>query len=308
MMPLITVLLPTLNAEKYLAEALESLAAQTLQDFRVLVLDAGSEDRTRQVACSFPRVEFVECGRIGLGAQLRAGVEMVTGPLVARMDADDISLPGRFEAQARAMRPGITIVGTQISLIVGARQVAGQRLPATHVQIRRALFDGFPAFCHPSVMFRADLARRCGAYAIRGLGEDLDFFLRMTECGQGRNLPDVLHKYRLHPTSAVFQSFDEVRKNYSFGIACAKARALSLPEPVAEAFAERWRKRPWMARLTTRAECLGVQLYRSSRIRMANGRRFSGLAGAAFSVALRPKLMQTRARIAVETLLGRTPA
>jgi glycosyltransferase involved in cell wall biosynthesis len=305
MTPLITVLVPTLNAEEFFEEALTSLAAQTVRDFKILVLDGGSEDRTRQIACSFDRVEFIQCSRVGLGAQLRIGLERVETPFAARMDADDIALPRRFEAQIEALRnPELAIVGGQIDLLVGSTVCRAQALPQTHAQIRRTLLAGFPAFCHPAVMFRAAMARCRRAYSIAGLGEDLDFFLRMTEAGEGINLPTVLHRYRLHEHSASFTAFDEVRRNYAFALACANARRAGLPVPDAVAHAESWRTRNWAARLATKTECFGVRLYRKSRVRLAQGQRLRGLAGAAISVALRPRLIQARARIAFAARAG----
>ena len=157
-------------------------------------------------------------------------------------------------------------------------------------------------------MFRTALARRQRAYSIAGRGEDLDFFLRMTEAGEGRNLPTVLCRYRLHEQSASFTSFDEVRRNYSFALACANARRCGLPEPDHDQYTESWTRRSWAARLATKTECLGVQLYRKSRIRLTRGQRFRGLVGAAISVALRPRLIRTRALIALAALTRGEPA
>lgn len=300
MRSLLTVLIPTLNAADFLEEALDSLAAQTMRDFRILVLDGGSEDKTRQITLSRDGIGFVPCGPIGLGAQLRIGLEKANTPFIARMDADDISLPRRFEMQIEALaNPEIAIVGTQIDLLIGSTVCAAQPLPRAHSHIRRALLAGFPAFCHPSVMFRTTAARRVHAYAISGVGEDLDFFLRMTEAGAGSNLGSVLYRYRLHDRSVSFTSFEEVRRNYAFALACANARREGRPEPDPAAYALAWARRSWGSRLATRIECYGVRLYRRSRIRLAQGQRLKGLAGAAFSVAVRPALIRTRTRIAL---------
>jgi glycosyltransferase involved in cell wall biosynthesis len=303
MTPLVTVLMPTLNAQEFLGEALDSLASQTFQDFKVLVLDGGSTDNTLAIAHSYDRVEVISAGSVGLGAALRIGLEKVETPFAARMDADDVAVPQRLEIQVGEFRnPELAIVGGQIDLLIGLTVCRAQPFPQAHAQIRRALLAGFPAFCHPTVMFRTALARRQRAYSIAGLGEDLDFFLRMTEAGEGCNLPTVLCRYRLHEESASFTSFDEVRRNYSFALACANARRNGLTEPDHAQYAELWTRRSWAARLATKTECFAVQLYRKSRIRLTRGQRFQGLAGAAISVALRPRLIQTRARIAIAAL------
>ena len=143
------------------------------------------------------------------------------------------------------------------------------------------------------------------AYGISGLGEDLDFFLRITEAGQGRNLTEVLHLYRLHDDSATFTRFDEVRRNYAYAVACAEARRNNYVEPDPRVYAKRWADRGSISKILARAECLGTRLYRKSRVRMANGVNASAdVAGAAASVAIRPRLVYARTLIAIAGLPG----
>jgi glycosyltransferase involved in cell wall biosynthesis len=300
----ITVLMPTLNAEDYLREALDSLSAQTLQDFKVLVLDGGSTDDTRRVALSYDRVEFIDCGRVGLGAQLRVGLDRVTTPFVARMDADDVSLPGRFERQAQTLEQSdFAIVGGQIDLLVGSKVCRGQPLPRAHSGIRRLLLTGFPAFCNSAVMFRTDVARRCRAYSVKGLGEDLDFFLRMTEAGRGHNLPDPILRVRIHEQSTCFTSFEEVRRNYAYALHCAEARRNGARAPSEGEYATEWSRRGGVARLLTRLECFAVRLYRKSRGRLAAGDRIRGMLGVILSLLVRPRLIQARTLIKLADLV-----
>jgi glycosyltransferase involved in cell wall biosynthesis len=298
---LLTVLMPTLNAESFLPQALDSLAGQTFQDFDVLVVDAGSTDRTLDLVQDYRRVRarVVRSGRVGLGAQLRLGLDGITAKYVARMDADDVSEPGRFEALIATLenRSELAMVGSQIGLLIGDKRCRAGALPQQHELIRSALLDGFPAFCHPSVMFRAEAARRCNAYAIPGSGEDLDFYLRMTEAGKGENLAAVLHQYRIHERSVSFAGFDEVQRNYRYAVACARARGDGAAEPTIAEYTSTWNRRGSGARLAGRLECVGTRLYRKSRIRLAEGQRLRGLAGAVASVLVRPRLVRARAMI-----------
>lgn len=301
MTPLITVLMPVLNAEAYLGEALDSLAEQTLRDFKVLVLDGGSVDRTPELARAYHRIplDLVFCGRIGLGAQLRMGLHQVHSPYVARMDADDLSLAMRFEKQISAFEsiPELVIVGSQIELLIGSKVCRAAVLPQQHAHIRKALCAGFPAFCNPSVMYRTEVALRCSSDAVSGLGEDLDLFLRMTEAGAGRNLSEVLHRYRLHTGSTTFRSFEELRKDYKYALECARARRAGRQEPSAGQYAAKSGRRSGMQRLAARLECLGVTMYRRSRIRMAEGNWLIGILGVLLSVLLRPRLVRVRGKI-----------
>jgi glycosyltransferase involved in cell wall biosynthesis len=302
----LTVLLPTLNCDSYLLEALDSLAAQTFQDFKVLLLDGGSQDHTLHIARQYSRfpVEIVHCGPIGLGAQLRMGLALAETPLIARMDADDVSLPPRFERQVRALehQPDLALVGCQIELLIGSHTCRAGILPWRHEDIRKLLWAGFPAFCHPAVMFRAESARRCSAYSISGIGEDLDFFLRMTEAGVGLNLKDVLYRYRFHPQSISLRSFGEVRKNYEFALECARARRRGLREPNYAEYLSFSNKRALRQNFAAKCECVGVALYRRSRMLLATGGRCKGVLGVMLSLALRPSLVFARLRVQIAAL------
>src|SRR5271154_3223513 len=136
----LTVLMPTLNAESFLLPALDSLAGQTFQDFDVLVVDAGSTDRTLELVQDYSqirvklRVNVVRCGRVGLGAQLRLGLDLIESKYVARMDADDVSEPGRFEAQIGTLenRSELSMVGSQIGLLIGNKSCRAGALPQRH--------------------------------------------------------------------------------------------------------------------------------------------------------------------------------
>ncbi len=300
-MSLLTVLLPTLNCERYLSAALNSLSQQSFPDFEVLVLDGGSSDRTIEIAHQFPQlpITVVQCGPVGLGAQLRKGVYLAKGKYIARMDGDDISDPQRFERQITALEadPHLAIVGTQIQLLVGEAICKAGPLPQSHSKIRRLLELGFPAFSHPSVMFRATTARKCGGYRINGLGEDLDFYLRMTEAGTGRNMKETLHTYRLHLSSSSVQASDEVRMHYRFALDSASARRNGRPEPSLNKARESWSARGRIDRVFWFLERFAIRLYRRSRLRLVSGNRVSGLVGAGLSVLLRPNLIRARFEI-----------
>ena len=104
--PQISVLMPTRNAEAFVAEAVESILRQTVKDFELLVLDGGSTDRTLTILAGFgdPRLRVLAVPAAGIVAALNHGLEHARGPWVARQDADDISLPRRFELQLNALK------------------------------------------------------------------------------------------------------------------------------------------------------------------------------------------------------------
>ena len=100
--PRVSILLPAYNAERYLREAIDSMLSQTYQNFELLIIDDGSKDRTAEIVRSYTdeRIRFIqnECN-IGLANTLNKGMRLARGEYLARMDADDICVPTRFQAQ-----------------------------------------------------------------------------------------------------------------------------------------------------------------------------------------------------------------
>lgn len=102
-MPKISVILPAYNAEKYINEAIDSILTQTYRDFELIILNDCSKDRTEEIILSYEddRIVYLKNQvNMGVAATLNRGLAAAKGEYVARMDADDISLPERFEKQA----------------------------------------------------------------------------------------------------------------------------------------------------------------------------------------------------------------
>src|SRR5437868_1739700 len=101
--PLVSVVMPLYNAAVYLPAALDSILAQTLRDFELIVVDDGSRDRSpailRRYQSRDPRLRVISRPNTGIVGALNDGLAVSRGEFIARMDADDISLPERFEKQ-----------------------------------------------------------------------------------------------------------------------------------------------------------------------------------------------------------------
>jgi len=114
--PLVSVLLPYRDEESYLGEALESLSRQTLHDIEVLMVNDSSTDGSSSIAAALagsdPRFRCLDCSGRGLVDALNTALSAASAPWIARMDADDISLPRRLELQLReAERPCALLSG-----------------------------------------------------------------------------------------------------------------------------------------------------------------------------------------------------
>jgi glycosyltransferase involved in cell wall biosynthesis len=121
--PRVTVLLPVHDAERFLAEAVESVLAQSFRDFELLAIDDGSRDASAEILGDFARrdrrVRVVHRPHQGLIATLNDGLALARGELIARMDADDVALPRRLELQlARLDRePSLVCIGGAFEVI-----------------------------------------------------------------------------------------------------------------------------------------------------------------------------------------------
>ena len=203
--PRVTVLLPVYNGERYVQQAVDSILAQTLDDFEFIIVNDGSTDSTAEILAGYRDERVViahhETNQ-GIVPSLNHGLELARGTFIARQDADDISLPHRLERQVRLLEnhPRVVIAGSAYYLIDehGTRLRTAHR-PASDTHIRwDLLFHN--SFLHTAVMLRADTLRRHGLrYDARALhAEDYDLWSRLLRHGEGCNSDDPLLKHRIH--------------------------------------------------------------------------------------------------------------
>ena len=208
--PAVSVVLGAYNAEQYLAEAVESILSQTFGDFEFIAVDDGSTDQTldilRRYAARDSRLKPVHIAHSGIVDAANAGLRVARAELIARFDADDVSLPHRFEKQVQflAEHPEVVAVGSRMLLIEPYGSSLGETAHRlTHEEIEAELFQGSGwSLPPPAAMIRHSAIRKIGGYRSEYLwSEDLDLFLRLAEVGRLANLPDVLVKYRNHAGS-----------------------------------------------------------------------------------------------------------
>ena len=210
--PLISVLLPVRDAGAYLKECMASLDRQTLEDFEVVAVNDGSTDGSAEAldgwAARDPRVGVVHREHEGLVATLNAGLELCRAPFVARMDADDISHPRRFELQIAEMED-LPWVGTVSCLVrhfpwngvgEGYRIYEGWlNSLSTPEAIGRERFVESPV-AHPSVLVRREAYDLVGGYHDTEWAEDYDLWLRLLEARVSVSKVDrYLYFWREHP-------------------------------------------------------------------------------------------------------------
>jgi hypothetical protein len=210
--PLISVVMPVHNELPYLDESIESILGQTLTDFEFVILDDGSTDgsmeKIREWAARDRRIRFFRSDRnLGLSGSSNLVVSQARAPLIARMDADDISHPERLMRQWEVMRSQseVSLVGT---LCDGIDSTGRRVRPRDRWRlVRRSLFPPFP---HGSVMFRRAIFDQVGGYSEERVGgEDQDLFLKIARAGRVVVLPDLLYHYRYHLRCSSLSFFTE---------------------------------------------------------------------------------------------------
>ena len=216
--PRVSVVMAVYNAERYLEEAVRSILRQTCDDFEFIIIDDGSTDRSpatlKSLADGDGRLNVHRQPNSGLIASLNKACGLARGTYVARMDADDISLPRRLERQVQYLdaHKEIGVLGTWIQDI-GADGQPGPiwPLPTNPATIRWFLMFG-NCLAHPSAMMRRELIQSVAYRAEAVHAEDYDLWIRASSVTGVANLPEVLVKYRVLSRSVSSRHLDVQEK------------------------------------------------------------------------------------------------
>ncbi len=212
--PLISVLLPVYNSAGFLTATVESILAQTMTDFELLILNDGSTDGSEEVIRSFrdSRIRYFHHPNQGLVYTLNRGITEARGRYIARIDADDICLPERFARQAAWLEEhsGTSVVSCFVTFIDenGAQTGSWEedRKYYTAQQIRQQL-PYINCVVHPGVMARTAVFREYRYDPAQQHIEDYDLWLRLLSDGHViEKVPEVLLLYRVHNASVTAAS------------------------------------------------------------------------------------------------------
>jgi glycosyltransferase involved in cell wall biosynthesis len=192
----ISVVVPVRNGERFLAEALESIAAQTVPPAEVIVVDDGSTDRTADVARRFP-VRLLEQEPLGVSAARNAGAAAATCDLVAFGDHDDLWEPDRLERQREAIASARG-PAYAVCLVAPFVQPGTPRPEWVTDELQR---DGYMALSGGTITVPRDLFATVGGFdPALTHGEDAEWCMRADEAGARRVCTDgpPLLRYRIH--------------------------------------------------------------------------------------------------------------
>ena len=197
--------MPVRNGGSYLDSALNSIRAQSFQEFEFVVVDDGSTDATPSVltrhAAEDNRIRVLTAGGRGIVDALNQGLAAARGALVARMDADDVAEPHRIGRQVAEMeaRPDLVLLGSAAIRIDALGRTIGTLAVETDPgRLAEALRSRNP-FLHPTVIMRREAVEAAGGYRRQfTLAEDYELWTRLARLGALANLPDVLLMLRRH--------------------------------------------------------------------------------------------------------------
>lgn len=207
--PTLSVVMSVYNAGDYLCKAVNSILNQTFHDFEFIIIEDCSTDNSLQILEKYAqkdgRIILIKKGQNnvakGFIENLNIGLEKAEGKYVARMDADDIAMPNRFERQIAALKndPDLFVIGSSLEMIDENDKMI-RPLPSIpdDASIKAEMFKNI-ALYHPAIMFRNENVR----YREKMIScEDYDLFFRWMMAGKKMaNITDPLLKYRVLPAS-----------------------------------------------------------------------------------------------------------
>ena len=207
--PIVSVLMPIYNTERYVAQAVESILSQTFKDFEFIIIDDGSTDTSLKIlkkyAAQDKRIRLISRENRGVVRTRNDLLEQAEGEFAAVMDADDVALPERLALQVEFLRANLDVVcvgGAHEVIDENGRLLTRLPLPEHDQEIQELALAGHGSICNPCAMMRRTALLEIGGYDETLLcAEDLDVWLRLGEVGKLANLKPTILKYRLLKSS-----------------------------------------------------------------------------------------------------------
>ena len=232
--PRISVLMSCFNAQRWVADAVESVLAQTYHQFELILVDDGSTDLTPEILDAYrrrdERIRVVHKANTGLADSLNAGMAIARGEWIARLDADDLCEKARLASQISFLdnHPGVVLLGSGfVEIDENGHELASHVRPANHAKLVQNLERLQRFFPHSSAMFERSLSTDLGGYNTRfKKTQDWDLWLRLAENGVIACLPSPLVRIRTHPNQITNASSG--RPQLVYGAAAAVSHFLRI--------------------------------------------------------------------------------
>lgn len=216
-MPQTTVLIPTYNCAKYIVPAIKSVLAQKYTDYELLIIDDGSTDNTEEIVSeiSDSRIVYLKNSRNrGIVYTLNKGIKLAKGEYIARMDADDIVLGNRLQAQIDFLtkNPDYGIVGGWYQVTNENGKIIDSVEGVTDYGSAQLGLLFRNQFAHSAVTMRTDLAKQLKYDPEFEYCEDYDLWLRFAEVSKVVNLPAYYLSYRWYSDNSCNRKQKELKQ------------------------------------------------------------------------------------------------
>ena len=214
-MATISIVMPVYNSKEYLKEAINSILDQTYTDWEFLIINEfGSDDGSKEIIEEYAKVDkriklIQNKERLGIAASMNVGIDAASGKYIARMDADDISLPERFKKQVEFMEKNsdIGMCGVKVE-IFGSNPFEWTLETDKNKLATNILF--YSPSVHPTIMIRKEILDK---YNLRynknyKASEDYELFANICSVTSVANIDEVLFRYRIMKNNATFKNND----------------------------------------------------------------------------------------------------
>lgn len=205
--PLISIVMSVFDTpDDWLVQSIESILQQTYRNIEFIIIDdcckKSNRDVLNQFKCQDSRIILLRNEEnLGLTKSLNKGLKVARGSFIARMDADDISLPDRIERQLKCFQKNkrLALCGTNSWMLIGSQR-RPYKVPVGPSKSLKSMLSWKDVFVHPSVMLNAEIMKRNKLFYDETLqtAQDYELWCRFSNYGDIINLPNRLCVYRIH--------------------------------------------------------------------------------------------------------------
>ena len=313
---MISVVMASYNAEKFLVPAIESILNQTFTNFELIIVDDGSTDRTLEIieryANQDTRIWVIYSDHGGASQARNLGIKAAQYSWIAIMDADDIALPQRFEYQVETIKamPNLVGLGTAVHHINSRGEILSVSPlgPKTEEQFYQMRREGHVVnLNHPTAFFKKDIILKVGGYQAEFFpAEDLELMDRMANYGPILSLPEPLLLYRVHSQSGSMQRFFFQRQVMRYVRYRHLARLAGKPLPTFDEFLQEREQQPKLKRLLKYFQTRGMFYYRKAGLLIGDKKYWAGIFYLGVSIFYHPdySIRRLRGQVLYPKFLG----
>lgn len=281
----LTIVLPAYNAERFLAEAIDSVLNQTYRCFELILIDDGSSDRSLDIMKEYEardeRIVVVAQENLGVSTTMNQAISLAKSDWIVRMDADDVMEPTRLERALAflAEHPDVAVTSSLVTYIDASGRVLGKSAPefTTDEEVRKAREEGrLIGFHQPGALMRKDVVMGIGGYRSEFVSaQDMDLWNRIVDAG-GRILvqPEYLLRYRIHATQTTVRLARDTYLRTELIKQNGILRRRGLPELSYVDFLQNRRRKSFYRRINDERKLLAKIQYKRATFAHSTGKPF----------------------------------